>query len=231
MGYLQKMEKFSLKWNDFEINASRSFRNLRKQENFFDVTLVSDDEQFVSAHKLVLSASSNFFKNILVKATHSNPLIYVPGIESKELHFIMDYIYDGEVQLYQDDLDKFLEIANKLKIEGLINESQDLKQEDEAKIESPDNLNNKNMVIRNVAVNNYENEQRRIFDRKKSNYEISVAVNQNYSAEELAQVVNDLIIKDGDMWICKTCGKTTKWNTQMKQHVELHIEGLSIPCL
>ena len=31
----------------------------------------------------------------------------------------MDYIYEGEVQLLQDDLDSFLEIANKLKIGGL----------------------------------------------------------------------------------------------------------------
>ena len=31
----------------------------------------------------------------------------------------MDYIYEGEVQLLQDDLDSFLEIANKLQIGGL----------------------------------------------------------------------------------------------------------------
>ena len=68
------MEKFSLKWNDFEANASKSFRNLRKEEHFYDVTLVSDDQQFVSAHKLILSASSEFFKNILKLSSHSNPL-------------------------------------------------------------------------------------------------------------------------------------------------------------
>ena len=84
------MEKFALRWNDFEANASKSFRNLRKEEHFFDVTLVSDDEQIVSAHKLVLSASSQFFKNLLKKSTHSNPLVYLPGVMSVHLNYIID---------------------------------------------------------------------------------------------------------------------------------------------
>ena len=113
------MDKFSLKWNNFEANASKFFRNLRKEEHFYDVTLVSDDEQIVSAHKLVLSASSQFFKNILKKTTHSNPLVYLPGVKSADLNFIIDYIYYGEVQLEQDNLDNFLHVAQKLKLEGL----------------------------------------------------------------------------------------------------------------
>merc|ERR1712155_301395 len=77
------MEKFCLKWNDFRSNASKSFSCLRKEEDFFDVTLVSDDEQHIAAHKLVLSASSEFFKNILKKTSHSSPLIYLNGYSSK----------------------------------------------------------------------------------------------------------------------------------------------------
>ena len=114
------MEKFSLKWNNFEDNASKSFRNLRKEEHFYDVTLVSDDQQLVSAHKLILSASSEFFKNILKQSKHSNPMIYLPGVQLVDLNFVIDYIYDGEVQLYQENLDNFLDVAQKLKIEGLI---------------------------------------------------------------------------------------------------------------
>ena len=49
-------EKFSLKWNDFQSNVSRTFSLLRSEEEFFDVSLVSDDQKMMSAHKLVLSA-------------------------------------------------------------------------------------------------------------------------------------------------------------------------------
>merc|ERR1712126_563845 len=114
-----RMEKFSLKWNDFETNISRSFKKLRQEEDFYDVTLVSDDHVHISSHKLVLSSSSDFFKTILRKLSHPNPMIYLTGVNSKELDDVMDYIYNGEVQIVQEDLKKFLEIGKILKLEGL----------------------------------------------------------------------------------------------------------------
>ena len=113
-------ERFSLKWNDFQSVVSQSFSVLRREEDFYDVTLVSDDQTQIPAHKLVLSASSNFFKSILKRNSHSHPLLYLSGVDSKSLGFVLDYIYQGEVQIYQHDLDNFLEIAQKLKIEGLL---------------------------------------------------------------------------------------------------------------
>ena len=58
------MDKFSLKWNDFPSNVQKSFQNLRKEEDFFDITLVGDDFKHVTAHKLVLSSSSEYFKKV-----------------------------------------------------------------------------------------------------------------------------------------------------------------------
>ena len=113
------MEKINLKWNDFQENVSKSFGFLRKEEDFFDVSLVCDDEEILSAHKVVLSASSDFFKSILRKADHSKPMIFLNGVASKELNNILDYIYEGEVQLFQEELDHFLSVAEKLKIDGL----------------------------------------------------------------------------------------------------------------
>ena len=52
-------EKFSLKWNDFYSNVSKSFSVFRNEEYLHDVILVSDDHNNkVAAHKLVLSACS-----------------------------------------------------------------------------------------------------------------------------------------------------------------------------
>ena len=39
-------EKFCLKWNDFHA------KTLRSADDFYDVTLVSDDQKQVSAHKM-----------------------------------------------------------------------------------------------------------------------------------------------------------------------------------
>ena len=69
------MEKFCLKWDHFQDNISKSFRNLRKEKDFFDVTLISEDDEVVLAHKVVLSASSEMFKYILRRADHSKPMV------------------------------------------------------------------------------------------------------------------------------------------------------------
>ena len=68
------MDKFCLKWNDFQTTVSQSFGLLRQEKDFFDVTLVSDDQVQIPAHKLVLSACSSFFKTILKQNSHSHPL-------------------------------------------------------------------------------------------------------------------------------------------------------------
>ena len=85
------MEKFCLKWNDFHTNVSKTFSSLRQEEHLFDVTLVSDDEQHIAAHKLVLSASSQLFKTMLKKDSHSNPLIFLYGFRSHDLSLIIDH--------------------------------------------------------------------------------------------------------------------------------------------
>merc|ERR1712055_192750 len=112
-------EKFCLKWNNFQTNVSRTFSILRNEDEFLDVSLVSEDQKMMSAHKLVLSACSPYFKHILTMNKHSHPLLCLDGVSSGELQFVLDYIYNGEVQVYQEQLDRFLEVAQRLKLEGL----------------------------------------------------------------------------------------------------------------
>ena len=114
------MEKFDLKWNDFQMTISQYFKLLRDEKDFFDVTLVTDDHQQFKTHKIVLSACSGFFKPILKANVHSHPLIYLSGVDSSNLQLILNYIYEGEVQLYQEQLDLFLNVAQKLQISGLL---------------------------------------------------------------------------------------------------------------
>ena len=53
------MEKFCLKTVDYQTNISKSFQNLRNQDDFCDVTLVGEDFKQVTAHKVVLSSLSS----------------------------------------------------------------------------------------------------------------------------------------------------------------------------
>ena len=113
-------ENFLLKWNDFQENVSKSFGILRNNTFFQDVTLVGDDQKQLSAHKVVLSSCSDYFNTILKQNNHSHPLLCFDGINSSDLNNLLDYIYNGEIQIYQEDLDRFLLIAQRFRLEGLL---------------------------------------------------------------------------------------------------------------
>ena len=111
-------EKFCLRWNDFENNISVAFRELREDKDFFDVTLACDDEQ-IQAHKVILSACSPFFKTILRRNQHANPLLWLRGVKFSDLQSVLNFMYHGEVNVAQEELNSFLAVAEELKVKGL----------------------------------------------------------------------------------------------------------------
>jgi len=111
-------EKFCLRWNDFESNISCAFRELREDKDFFDVTLACEEEQ-VQAHKVILSACSPFFRAVLRKNPHSHPLLYLKGVKYKDMQAVLNFMYHGEVNVAQEDLNSFLSVAEELRVKGL----------------------------------------------------------------------------------------------------------------
>ena len=111
-------EKFCLKWNDFESNISGAFKDIRDEKDFFDVTLACDDDQ-LQAHKVILSACSPFFRAILKKNPHQHPLLYLKGVKYSDLQSVLNFMYHGEVNVAQDELNSFLAVAEELRVKGL----------------------------------------------------------------------------------------------------------------
>ena len=110
-----------------------AFNSLRKDEHFSDVTLACENRQF-QAHKVVLSAGSSFFEQILKSHKHPSPLVYLKGVEAKHMELLLDYIYSGEVVIKQEELDYERELAcvrsklladNKAEVEKVRNETAD----------------------------------------------------------------------------------------------------------
>ena len=99
-------EKIYLKFN-----VNTAFRDLRKDIDFTDVTLACEDGHQFEAHKVILSASSPFFQNLLKRNKHAHPLIYMRGMKSEDLPAIVDFLYYGEANIYQEHLDSFLNTA------------------------------------------------------------------------------------------------------------------------
>ena len=111
-------EKLCLRWNDFEGNISSAFRDLKEEKDFSDVTLVCADQQ-VEAHRVILAACSPFFKKVLRKVQHSHPLIYMKGVKFSDLEAVLSFVYHGEVNMAEADLNSFLAVAEELEVKGL----------------------------------------------------------------------------------------------------------------
>ena len=118
-------EKLCLQWNDFKENAIGAFGNLREDNDFADVTLACEDGKQVEAHKVILASSGPFFQTLLRRNKHPHPLIYMRGVKSVDLLAIVDFLYCGEANVYQENLDSFLAIAEELQLKGLMGKAGD----------------------------------------------------------------------------------------------------------
>ena len=112
-------EKFSLEWKDFTKNLFSCYHGLRIVPDFSDVTLVCEEDQQIEAHRIILAACSPFFNTVLKRNLSSHPMIYMRGIRTKDLVVIVDFIYHGQTNFYQEDLKDFLALAGELQLNGL----------------------------------------------------------------------------------------------------------------
>ena len=223
---MSQQEKFCLKWNNFEPNISKTFSRLRNETQLADVTLIGNDHQQVAAHKVVLSACSDVFKTIFCSNSQPNLSLYLDSIHTEEIKLMMDYIYHGEVKIFQDDIERFLEIANKYQLEGLLSSTEPDKEEE---------LKTKKETQRN------ETEFQR-YANLEDNYPMAVVnvkekslANQNYSSinpmnAESEEKFNELVVKENGLYHCTVCQKTFGHKTKMRLHVETHMSGLSYDC-
>ena len=110
----------NIKWNDYQPTLSHAFSDFRNDRYLHDVTLMSDDHQHFTAHKLVLSASSQYFKKIFQHTSnHQHQMICVDGLSSDLLSNILDFIYNGQAKILQTKVDKFLTVARRFKLNGV----------------------------------------------------------------------------------------------------------------
>ena len=233
-------EKLCLQWNDFQDSVKNAFGHLRDTTDFIDVTLACEDGRQIKAHKVILGALSPFFQRILKGIEHNHPLIYMKGVRSDDLTAVIDFLYYGEANVYQENLDSFLSIAEELQLKGLegskdqhkSNEAEHLKLKEKCKTESKLPISRPQQIIKETTYN--------------SNLKVSNALTlpktSVFSAnlQELDETVKAMmetsenLLRGGKVHerakICKVCGKEGQATT-IKQHIEAnHLEGVSVPC-
>ena len=114
-------EKYSLTWHTYSDHLKCMMKELMMNEDFSDITLITDDKEQIKANINILSACSPVFKDILKKDKNSSPIMYLRGVQYSEMESIMQFIYLGEATFYKERTDEFLAVAKSLEIKMLCN--------------------------------------------------------------------------------------------------------------
>ena len=213
------MENFCLKWSEFETNMRDSFRELRANQDHFDVTLATDDDYQIQAHKIILSAGSEFFSKILAKTKHPSPFIYLKGIRRIELENIVDFLYNGETNVAQDELNRFLEAAQELQVKGL--------QSNEHILENRNDQKKKQNVGPNVMEKESKCDIGKYLDSPSGIIDSCKEVANTFDNGDFPvdQIIDEGFISQDpglDLQTEQMCGKTDKENGQVKIHTGTH---------
>ena len=254
-------DKFCLKWNEFEENIISSFHGLRDDLDFSDVTLVCAGDTQIEAHRVILSACSPFFSSVLKRTKHPHPMIYMRGLKTKDLVAVVDFIYHGETNIYEEDLDGFLGLAEELQLKGLLGSNEvgkrrdnifqnkenreklepsklSLKQRKKLNIKEEISLNPFEQAECNIEDLNYRNDDKSFLTVEPAPIAMEEDLQKKTSTpgnEGLQSKLSTMMesINDGESnkWRCTVCGKTTIYKNDIRRHVERHIDGVSHTCI
>ena len=233
-------EMLLLQWNDFQENLKTSLVSLKGDEDFSNVTLACEDGRKFETHKVILATSSPFFHNLLRTNKHKHPLIYMRGMKSEDLCAIIDFLYCGEANVFQENLDSFLAIAEELQLKGLMRQRNDkenfhdygaMSQESKIKVPVNDRLPKNDIVCTEQKYIGVEN-----------GFVSKVAIPEHASADlqKIDSQVKSLMensekfIQQGKerkrVKICKVYGKEGP-PTAIRDHIEAHhLDGVNLPC-
>ena len=230
-------EQLCLQWNDFKDNVKAAFENFRDDKDFSDVTLACEDGQQFEAHKLILAASSPFFQNLLLRNKHPHPLVYMRGVKSDHLSAILDFLYKGEANVNQDNLDTFLAIAEEFQLKGLRSEEKEeegnYKREFSPAVNSnigktkgktnhlhPDiDLENRSLALPNLLSGGIQELDHQVQSMMEKGSNL-VTCGKDKNGKETLRTA----------FVCKVCLKEGQM-VNIRNHIEAnHLEGISIPC-
>ena len=121
---MSHQETYDLSWHTYPDHLRTMLHDMMVTANLSDVTLVSDDNKQIRAHKFVLSYSSPVFKNIIGNL-NNDAMIFLRGIMHQELTAILEFLYVGQVSIPKDRVDEFFKVASDLQIQSLWQRNQE----------------------------------------------------------------------------------------------------------
>ena len=221
----------------FYENQTRYYNELLESQEMSDITLACDGYE-VGAHKTIISASSQFFREVIRKSKHVNPYIYLKGVSKETLETMIKFIYVGEATARTDNLENLVEAGNELKIFGIMEDPLATlncgSNKKEKKMKSVDKKYN--------AVHSKQNDTD-LSDNsaadfvKMEQYELELEEedeSKDESARWLKEIKKRITVHTDDsgneIHMCNVCNREFSNLRYTKLHIETHLEGFSHKC-
>ncbi|CAL4123584.1 unnamed protein product [Meganyctiphanes norvegica] len=112
-------QQFCLRWNNYQSTLQHVFHKQWVAGNFVDVSLIVEGRR-LDCHKMVLSACSSYFETLLQEhSSHNHPFIILHDLSYHAVESIINFMYQGQVNVSQEQLADLLKVAEALKVKGL----------------------------------------------------------------------------------------------------------------
>ncbi|XP_005184261.2 broad-complex core protein isoforms 1/2/3/4/5 isoform X1 [Musca domestica] len=111
-------DEFKLCWKNFQDNIASGFQSLYDRGDLVDVTLACDGK-LLQAHKIVLAICSPYFQEIFVTNPCKHPIIILKDVSYTIMCELLEFMYQGVVNVKHTELQAFMKIGQLLQIKGL----------------------------------------------------------------------------------------------------------------
>ena len=209
-------KKYSLTWQTYSDHLKSMMKELMMNEDFSDVTLVTEDKKHIKANMNILSACSPVLKDIFKKESNSRrTTMYLRGIQFSEMEAIVQFIYLGEATVYEERKDEFLAVAKSLEIKELC-ETETKKEPEDKPLPSDPSISTENLKGENVSSDDME------LQTSQDIREDTVSISQEY---ECWQSVHENV-----KYACDQCDYQAKQQRHLYQHIQSKHEGVKFAC-
>ena len=225
-------EKYSLTWHTYSDHLRSMMKELMMNEDFSDVTLVTEDKKQIKANIHILSACSPVFKDILKKEKNSNQIMYLKGIQFPEMESIIQFIYLGEATFYDKRMDDFLAVAKSLEIKEICNAQPETNDEEPNEspflcdpVASAENLKEETFKSDLMEMPEPQERQTRVVNGK---YKCDQCQKTYFSKHGLHY--HKQSVHQGDKYVCDQCDYQATTKLSFTLHIQSKHEGVKYAC-
>ena len=200
-------EKCSLTWHTYSDHLKNMMKDLMMNEEYSDVTLVTEDKKQIKANISILSACSSVFKDILKKDKNSSPIMYLRGIQFSEMESIVQYIYLGEATFSQDRIEEFLSVAKSLEIKELCNAVAETEKE----------------ILFDTVIS-----KEKVDEKTCNPYECEQCNQTYHDRSTLNRHIQS--VHQGVKYACDQCDYQARYQSGLIEHIQSRHEGVRFAC-